>query len=230
MTHWLGTIVDALLPAECEVCGRPLVEGEKVICLHCMIDFPKVEIKDFNDNILHEKLASAHPFERAASLLSYRKGSPYTSVILNAKYNNRPYIASWLGRQLADCFYPQGFFNGIDAIVPVPMNWLKVARRGYNQSLLIAKGLSRETGIPIMEFLRARHHSTQTRKNAIRRHENARGVYKVRKRGVPENISHIVLVDDVATTGATLLECAEALRSVRPTIKISAITAAMTEM
>lgn len=230
MKGWAVSIIDALLPAECEVCGCPLVDGETVICLHCEADMPRLEIRDFRDNPIHEKLASSHPFERAATLFSYRKGSPYTSIILNAKYNNRPYIASQLGCRLAVNLMPRGFFDGIDAIIPVPMHWLKAARRGYNQSVLMAKSISKITGIPLKNVLGARHHSTQTRKNALRRHENAKGVYTLKKRERLDGLNHVVLVDDVITTGATLLECADAIRADFPDMKISALSAAVTEL
>ena len=223
-------LLDAILPEECVVCEQPLVEGEKFVCLHCQADMPLLNFGSFTDNAMHHTLASTRPFERAAALMAYRKGSPFTRLVHIAKYNDRPQLARHLGVRLGTSFYSRGLFDGVDALIPIPLNRWKFIKRGYNQSLEIAKGVSRLTGIPIADVLGARRHSTQTRKNAVNRRRNASGVYRVDKPHMLKDLKHVMLVDDVVTTGSTMLECAGALRSANPSIQISALSVALSQL
>lgn len=223
-------LLDALLPEECVVCERPLVDGERYVCLHCMAGMPRVVINSFTDNLMHATLASTRPLHRAAALFQYRKGSPYTRLVHHAKYNNRPRLARWLGEQLGAELYPRGFFADVDALIPVPLSRLKQLRRGYNQSREIAEGISAVTHIPVVDILKARHHTTQTRQNAMNRRRNATGVYSVGRTAPLAKLHHAVIIDDVVTTGSTLLECAQALRSANPSLTLSAASAALTTL
>ena len=97
--------------------------------------------------------------------MHYSRHSPYSSVIITAKYHGRPEIARIVGRRYAAEMAPCGFFSGVDALVPVPMHWWKKARRGYNQAEVVAEGVSEATGIPVIhDAMRAARHATQTRK------------------------------------------------------------------
>lgn len=226
----LSSLLDALLPEECVVCGKPLVDGEKYICLHCMLEMPRVDIKDVNDNEVHDTLASTRPLERCASLFRYRRGSPYTRLIQAAKYEGRPDLARWLGRQLAAKLLPLDFFNGIDALVPVPLNRWKMLKRGYNQSLLLAQGIRDVSGVPVLDVLSARRHSTQTKKGAMGRRVNATGIFSVKKPLKLDGCNHVAVVDDVITTGSTMLECVEVLHRYRPAMRVSVLSGALTTL
>lgn len=223
-------IVDAVLPEECAVCGKPLVDGERYVCLHCIAGLPRVKIDDFNDNPVHHTLASTIPVYRGASLFRYRRQSPYTNLILKAKYDSRPRMAQWLGQRMAHTFYPLGFFNGVDALVPVPLSLSKHIRRGYNQSREIAVGIAQVAALPVIDLLKARHHSVQAHKKARNRRSNAQGVFYISSSGLPVAIQHVVLVDDVITTGSTMLECIAVLRYAFPALKVSVMSVALTEI
>lgn len=223
-------LLDALLPEDCVVCERPLVEGERFLCLACSAAIPGLEVNDFTDNAVHETLASTHPVDKAAALFRYRRGSPYTRLIHYAKYNGRPHMARFLGQRLGMKLRDTGFFNGIEALVPVPLNGWRMIKRGYNQSAEIAKGISVYSGIPVVGMLKARRHSTQTFKGAAGRRANAKGIFLVKDVKTVSAYNHIALVDDVITTGSTMLECAEAIRQAVPGIKISVLAAALTEL
>ncbi|MCH5246871.1 MAG: ComF family protein [Muribaculaceae bacterium] len=198
---------------------------------------PKFHAASIVNNELHQTLAMTKPVDRAGALFYYHRESPFTRLIHGAKYNDLPQLARLLGEQLGLYYLNTGFFDDIDALIPVPISTFKKIRRGYNQSLMIAQGISKISGIKIMDCLKSRPHSTQTRKNARYRFENARGVYSVKKSG--ETLLskkqlgrplHVILVDDVVTTGATMLQCIKSLREIEPSINISVLAPAATKI
>ena len=199
------------------------------MCFVCEADMPRGENTPFHDNAMHYVLASTMPVERCATWFRYKKGSPYTNLVLEAKYNNRPALARYIGYRLGAEIVCQGFFDAVDALVPVPLSTWKMMRRGFNQSAYVARGLSSHTGLPVLNLLRAREHSTQTLKSAAGRRLNAGGVYRVRRQGIPPEIKHVVLVDDVITTGSTMIECIGALKGARKDLRVSVVSAALTD-
>ena len=175
-------LIDGLLsviyPEVCEVCGTPLVSGEKVMCLGCHAAMPLTgyhKTPEFNQ--LHERTMCHAPIHHADACFFYERLSPYSRLIHAAKYEGRPSIGRLLAKDHARITAPTGFFDGIDLIVPVPLDRLKLIRRGYNQSHHIALGISDITGIPVGSLLRARRHPSQTSKNAAGRLDNARGTF-----------------------------------------------------
>ena len=124
------------------------------------------------------------------------------------------------------------FFDGIDFIIPVPLHYTKLASRGFNQSQYLAQGIANATGLPVIKALKALHeHSTQTHKDAAERLKSTQGMYGARKRYCVELSSkHVLIVDDVVTTGSTLLACATALKDAIPGIKISLFTLAAAQL
>ena len=226
-----SSVLDALLPEDCTVCGRELVEGERYLCLHCEADMPRVPVDSLTDNVVHEKLATVRPVHQAASLFYYRKNSPYVNLIHDAKYNGRPQLARHLGRKLGAAFASKGFFADVDALVPVPLNRWKMMRRGFNQSLRIAEGVSAAAGgTPVLDVLSARRHSTPTRKNAAARQANTKGIYSLRRPEKLHGLNHVVVVDDVITTGSTVLACVEAIRVHFPSMTVSVMSVAATDL
>lgn len=228
--QWIADLSGILFPRLCEVCDKPLVHGEDFICLECRVNMPLCDIHRDNFNSIHQRLMRKVPIERAAAYFHYHRESPYTNLIMSAKYRGRPIIIRKLSAEFARKIKPDGFFDGIDAIIPVPMHPSKKHRRGYNQAEILAMGLHDQTALPILSNLIAtRPHSTQTRKNAYRRWLNAQHTYKLNH---PEQLTdlHILLVDDVITTGSTLMACCEAIHSACPSAHISILTLAATQL
>lgn len=222
--------VDLIWPDVCEVCGCTLVRGEKVLCLACRLKLPRTMLHTGTFNPIHQHLAGKVPIERAGGYFYYYRTSPFTRLIYAAKYHGRPNVARYLAAEYAREILPDGFFTDIDIVVPVPLHRFRLWKRGYNQSRHIALGIADVTGISIGNHLVAtRSHSTQTRKGAYHRWLNSRGIYTVQHAQDLHN-KHILIVDDVLTTGSTLLACCEAIHTAAPTARISVLTLAVSRL
>ncbi len=146
-------LMGLVYPDLCEVCGRSLVDGEEVLCLHCLDALPRTGAHKSDFNLIHKRLASTTPIERAAAYYHYYRESPYAEIIHRAKYGGRPELIEKMARRYARELADAGFFDGIDAIVPVPLHWLKLWRRGYNQSRYIADGIRSVVPLPVVDNL-----------------------------------------------------------------------------
>lgn len=209
---WISDLLDIIFPRRCCVCGEILSAQEQHICLNCLYALPRVEphIAKEIEKIFWGKI----DIERATSFIYYHKGSPYNSIIHALKYKGRPWIGMYFARIAAAGLSEKGFFDNIDAIIPMPLSGKKKSKRGYNQCDYIAEGISHATGIPVLKDIveRSISNETQTDKNRNERWENVKGIFALRK---PEQLEgkHILLVDDILTTGATLASCASTIQA-----------------
>ena len=185
---------------------------------------PRTNIHLDNFNEVHRRLASPGlPVERAGAFFYYTRNSPFSGLIRSAKYRSRPSIARYLGASYAKEIKPDGFFDDIDAVVPMPLHILKFAKRGYNQSEAICKGISDVTSLELRpDLLSVRRHATQTRKSAIQRLKNVEDKFHCAADASIEG-AHLLVVDDVITTGATMLAALTALRRSNPLTKVSVL-------
>ncbi len=186
--------------------------GEEVLCVRCLAGLPRVRAVSFEDNDIARMFWGLVPVERGISFFHYTRHSPYSRILSELKYHNHPEVGKHMGRMMAEELKPTGFFDGIDLIVPVPLSREKQRKRGYNQSDWIARGVSEATGIPAdtASVARTKSNPSQTTLDHRQRRENVRGIFAVRHRGNLEG-RHVLLVDDVITTGSTMLSCAEAI-------------------
>lgn len=211
MTDLLARIHETLFPRSCAMCGRRLGLGEHTLCTVCNVSLPRTGYNNsISDNEMARMFWGRIPVEHCAALFFYNAGSEVSQLVYNLKYNDSPETAEFLGAMLAEEYQPSGFFEGIDVIVPVPLSKRRIRERGYNQSVEIAKGISRVTGIKVdsKAVVRNRFHESQTHKQRWERNENVSHAFSL---SAPERMQncHILLVDDVATTGATLCACAD---------------------
>lgn len=228
----ISSAIDVVMPASCSVCGKPLGTGEKFLCRKCLLELPRTHYEEINFNPFEQLMAGKIPVERCASYFFYQKGDPYASILHDIKYRNMPTMGRWLTERAAKQMSGNHFFDSIEAIVPVPLHYTKLASRGYNQSEYLAKGVSRATGIPVIKAIKAvKEHSTQTHKDAVERQKNIEGAFAVSKRHIAGlQGKHVLIVDDVVTTGATLLACATVLHNAIPGVRISLFTLAAAQL
>lgn len=227
LKEWLHSLLHLFFPRRCVVCGACLQEGEEVLCMRCNLDMPRTNYHLHPDNPVERMLWGRMPLQRATSYFYYRKGSGFRQLLYLLKYGNRRDIGRVMGRFVAAELAGCGFFDGVDVIVPVPLHPHKQRQRGYNQSECIARGVAEVTGLPVeaSAVVRRVHTESQTRKSAYERWENVQGIFEVCRPGQFAG-KHVLLVDDVLTTGATLTACADAFAAVEG-VRISVLTLAV---
>lgn len=206
----LSIIYDFLSPRTCSVCGNRLAPTEEDICAVCNWQLPRTHFcRAPYDNELAKNFWGRLPLERCAAFFYYIPGSKVSSLVYKIKYHGDAGLAYSLGRKVAEEFSVEGFFEGIDLIVPVPITRMRRWHRGYNQSQLIAKGISDVTGIPLDATVikRVRFSVSQTSLTREERAQNVAGSYRLLAPGRVES-RHVLVVDDIITTGSTVCSCA----------------------
>lgn len=208
---WISDLIDLIFPRTCVVCGELLSPQEKDICINCLSTLPKIEKIHLDE--IEKSFWGKVEIERATSFMYYHKNSPYNNLIHRLKYKNRPDTGDRLAFLAAREIAESGFFDDIDAIVPLPLSKRKMRQRGYNQCDYIAKGLSRATGIPVIKnaVKRLKSNETQTHKSRDERWQNVEGIFALSDATLIEG-KHILLIDDILTTGATLASCAKSIQ------------------
>ncbi len=217
----LAKIIDLFFPRYCPMCGRRLLGEEETLCLVCNLHLPRTDTWSHPyDNEMAKMFWHLVPVERCGALFYYHGHSIPSRLVYLLKYGNRPDIGVALGRLLADEGECCDFFDGIDAILPVPLAKARRKKRGYNQSECIAQGLHERTGLPVWNdvVMRCSFEGSQTDKNRWERLQNVDQVFALRqpyRRGGERNAAlqgkHLLVVDDVCTTGATVISCCQAL-------------------
>lgn len=216
-------------PRVCQVCMQTLTAQEHTICLSCLLDMPRTNIHTQDFNLIHQRLGHECHVHRAAGWFYYRKDTPYARLLVSAKYSSLPGLCRSLGRMCAEELSPDGFFHGIDAIVPMPMYWTKRLRRGYNQAEEVCLGIAAITGLPVTSALKAkRGHGVQSRHSKAQRY--AKIAYTMAARDVSAiQGKHILIVDDIITTGASMAEAIRALQTASPA-SISVLCLGLTQL
>lgn len=200
--------------------------GEEHLCVNCLCALPRIRFQNQEKNEIAKLLWGKIPIERASAFLYYSKGGDVRELLFQLKYYGNQKIGYFMGRCMAQELISTGFFDGVEGIIPVPLHDRKRKSRGYNQSELLAEGISSIVQIPLFKNVlrRKQYTETQTHKSNYERWNNVMDVFE----GVSlERLSckHVLLVDDVLTTGATLVACADAFRGVEG-IRISVLTLA----
>jgi ComF family protein len=224
--QWLGAAADVAMPRVCPVCGKSLDGDERWICRKCLATLPRTRYEEVEFNTMEQRFAGKVPIERATAYFFYEKGSPYASILHDIKYHNLPRMGRWMAARAVIDMAGSHFFDDIDVVTAVPLHRSKLAQRGFNQSEYIARGIADALNIPYVEMLKAvRPHSTQTHKGAMERWQNIQGNYALKNNTDRLTGKHILLVDDVVTTGSTLTVCATLLKQI-PNTTISLFTLA----
>lgn len=230
LSELLRDVSSLFFPARCAVCGEPLAAGERMLCTYCRATAPLTGYWREADNPVVRKCWGMVPVVQASGFLFFVHGSGWRQLIHGFKYRGSWRTAremgEWYGRYLSE----SGLYADVECVVPLPLHPFKRCRRGYNQSEYIAEGIAAQLGVPVerRSVYRRRNTAIQARKSHRERAGNVEGAFAVRH---PERLAgrHLLLVDDVMTTGATLLSCAdEILRSV-PDCRISLAALAVSQ-
>ncbi len=224
----LHHISQLIFPASCFACGAQLPSNHFFLCFACNTSMPYVG--DYTTNNFTEKtLWGRAPFVFADSLLYFQKEGLTQKIIHQLKYKNQPQVGEWLGIQMGKKMLkmPSALWQNA-ILVPVPLSPKRQQQRGYNQSMEIALGIQQVTQLPISEngILRLQNTETQTHKNRMDRLANMKNAFAADSKKV-EAAAHIILIDDVITTGATLESCSNTLLANEASTKISVLAAAI---
>lgn len=205
---------ELLFPRLCVTCGDKLIEQEQWFCLHCLHHIPRTNFHLEPDNPVARLFYGRVQIEFATSFFYFSKGSKYQTLLHNLKYKGMKELGDEIGKQFGIDLSKSANFLTVDVICPVPLHPQKEKKRGYNQSWWIASGIARQMQKELSDnnLKRVTATETQTRKSRFERWTNVEGIFELCN---PEAFSgkHILLVDDVVTTGSTLEACAQAILS-----------------
>jgi ComF family protein len=208
-------------PHTCMGCGTDLINTENILCFRCVANLPHTNFEKLPGNPIEHIFRGRVHIEAASSQFYFSKGHLVQFLIHQLKYKGNKEAGKYLGAVMGKALLQSGRFTNADYLIPLPLYADKEFKRGYNQAEVICNGMSTAMNIPVYakNVIRKRYTDTQTKKNRTDRWENVEGSFSILH---PEKLhgNHIILVDDVITTGATLEACAQCLLTI-PAIKIS---------
>ena len=211
LTNIIRHLIEVFYPSLCAACDEPLVKNENLLCTTCRYELPRTNFHLHPENDITQIFWGRVPIEHATAHYYFQKGGPVQKLIHKLKYKGEKDIGFEIGKIIGRELN-QTCFNEIDLIVPVPLHKSRQRKRGYNQSECLANGISTTMSKPVFSKVLFRRiaNVTQTKKHRYERWENVESIFVLKN---PELIyfKHILLVDDVITTGATLEACATAL-------------------
>ncbi len=212
VNYGLTQFLELLFPRLCVVCEDKLIANEQHICLSCLLHLPATDHLKNRGNTMEQLFYGRVAIERACAYFEFKKGSRYQQILHELKYRNQKSIGEYLGRKFGSQCRQDEILAGADYICPVPLHPKKERQRGYNQSYHFALGISETMQIPLApdNLFRQQYTTTQTRKSRWNRWKNMEGIFAQKQPELFQD-KHIILVDDVVTTGATLEACAAAI-------------------
>lgn len=222
----LTNLLSLFYPKICIGCKKILQENEDNLCLNCLLHLPETNYHLLRENPLEKIFWGRVPVEKVFCFLFYRKGNYVQSLLHELKYKGNKELGSYLSSIYGNKLKESHSLDGIDLILPIPLHPKKLKLRGYNQSEWIAKGLSEVTGIPYSTqyLIRKVFTETQTRKSRFNRWENVKEVFEIQNADDLVG-KHILICDDVLTTGATMEAAIQKLLAIGNT-KVSVLTLA----
>ena len=214
-------------PNNCVGCDNALVQNEKFICSSCFFFLPKGELNIDKNSQSSQLLSESPSFIGASHLFDFDKNGKTQHLLHELKYKSNTKLGVYLGELMGSDF--QFSLLDIDYIVPVPLHPKKLYQRGYNQSEILAKGISNIISKPVNtnNLIRIKNTETQTKKSKKARIENVKSAFSIKDITLFDN-KNILLIDDVMTTGSTLIECMKEIgKSKNVKIKVLALARAL---
>ena len=216
--------------SRCMICGSDVDASAHGICMSCRYNIPLTNYWLKEDNPVKERFAGMVPVVHASSFIFYREGSRWRETIHQFKYGGMWKSARELGRWYGAELKGSGLYDDVDVVVPIPLHPIKQMKRGYNQSSYIAEGIAKSLGVRALHraVRRRRNNPAQAQCDFNQRWENVDSLFKVSDIRALSG-KHILLVDDVLTTGATITSCARTILCAVPDCRISIVTLAVTQ-
>ncbi|PID95206.1 MAG: amidophosphoribosyltransferase [Bacteroidetes bacterium] len=218
--------LNLFFPEVCMACGNSLYRGEKVLCTKCLLRLPRTHFHHREENPVAQLFWGRVAVSYATSFFYFRKNSKVQHLMHQFKYAGRKEVGSYCGQLFGIALSQSSYFSEAEYLIPVPLHPQKERKRGYNQSELIAKGMAQKMNaqLDISTLFRSVNSATQTKKNRYQRFENMDGIFRLKEASHLKG-KHLVLVDDVVTTGSTLESCASTLLQI-PDVRVSVATLA----
>jgi ComF family protein len=222
-------LLNVLFPVFCNGCANLLLKNEKVICTKCLHKLPFTHHHQIKETEIHKTFFGLVPFEFGASFLYFTKKGISQNLIHNLKYKNRQEIGTYLGNLYANELKDLEIFKEIDFIIPVPLHKKRFHERGYNQVTTFCKAIEKNLTIPMLDdvLIKTQHLKSVTDKSKEGRLAHNKNVFLIENQHKIEG-KHLLLVDDVFTTGATIEACAKEILKIKNT-KISILTMAYSQ-
>lgn len=217
-----------IYPRLCIGCNQSLLDQERILCLVCANELPLTHYHHIPDNETANRFAGRIQFNHATSFAYFSKDGLLQELLHEFKYKNNRAVGIFLARRFAKALQKTDWIGKVDLIIPVPLHKDKLNKRGYNQSEIIAENLSSILNIEVnsLSLIRVTNTDSQVRKSREQRAENMNQAFSIRNR---DNLKgkHVLLVDDVLTTGATIEACSVALHTIEG-LKLSIATIGIT--
>jgi ComF family protein len=207
-------------PRICGGCNGSLLENENFICTHCNFHLPITNFQNEIDNEVEQTFWGRVNIKYATAYIVFKKESSVQELLHKLKYKGDKELGFYLGQQMGFSM-ENSRFNEVDVIVPVPLHKSRKRARGYNQSEILANGISDVLCKPVIVNVlkRTKANKTQTRKHRFERWQNVQNIFDIENAEMLHN-KHVLLIDDVVTTGATIEACVQALLEI-PGVTVS---------
>lgn len=212
ITETARSLFHLFFPHCCAGCGSDVISNEQLLCLSCLNRLPLTNFHLYAENPVQHIFRGRLPLVNATSYLYFTKDSLIQHLMHQLKYNNRKDIGTWFGKRIGEALKASTRFTMPDALLPIPLFAARERKRGYNQAHVLCTGMAEIMGIPVLKdvVVRSVFTETQTRKNRIERWQNMEGKFSLKDAAAIQG-RHLLLVDDMITTGATLEACGLAL-------------------
>jgi ComF family protein len=227
-TKNINGLLSLIYPRPCLICQSELPENQNYFCFDCFedlhfTDFEKYEEATSADELFWGRVKIQHVY----SCLFFEKGNSTQQILHAIKYKEGKELGIYMGELIGKRIKENKNYKSIDALIPVPLHSKKGFVRGYNQSMVIAQGLSNILEVPIIDAVKRKSHTvSQTKKNRFERWDNVKSVF-VSEADKLKDYKHVAIVDDVLTTGSTLESAARSIKDVKPDQDVSLLTVAI---
>lgn len=203
-----NSLLHLAFPHVCEGCGSDILEADHLLCLHCLSSLPQTSFHLHNNNPIEKKFWGRVPIVHATAQYYFTKESIMQHLMYQFKYRGHKEVGIYLGKLMGHAISSSHRFSDVDALIPLPLHQSKEHKRGFNQAAILCEGMALVINKPVWKNIvtRTEFTETQTKKNRIARWQNMEGRFELKKANTIQG-KHVLLVDDVITTGATLEAC-----------------------